>query len=137
MRSYLMLMLLCGLAGGCASPAKVPTTILESPADTSAKAAVAMTQGGGLFRSSDWAGPARVYQIAPTLQPTLAEAHDNWAVSSDRMGSKADAKKHYLEAANLASGNKVMWDSPPLRETGLNHKMRQKSYLDPTLGQRF
>ncbi len=137
MRSYLMLVLLCGLAGGCASPAKVPTTILASPADTSAKAAVAMTEGDRLFRSSDWAGAAQAYQAAAALQPTLAEAHYNWAVSLDRMGSKADAKKHYLEAANLAPGNKVIWDSPPLRETGLNHNLRQKSYLDPTPGQRF
>lgn len=137
MRSYLMLVLLCGLAGGCAGPAKVPTTILASPADTSAKAAAAMTEGDRLFRSGDWAGAAQAYQTAATLQPTLAEAHYNLAVSLDRMGSKAEAKKHYLEAANLAPGNKVIWDSPPLRETGLNHNLRKKSYLDPTPGQRF
>ena len=137
MRTYLMLVLLCGLAGGCASPAKVQPTILVSPADTSAKAATAMAEGDRLFRSSDWAGAAQAYHTAVTLQPTLAEAHYNWAVSLDRMGNKAEAKTHYLEAANLAPGNKVIWDSPPLRETGLNYNLRQKSYLDPTPGQRF
>ena len=53
MRSYLTVVLLCGLVGGCASPAKVPTSILVSPADTSMKAAAEMTEGERLFRSSD------------------------------------------------------------------------------------
>lgn len=137
MRSYLALVLLCGLAGGCVSPAKIPVTILAMPSDTSTKAIAAMTEGERLFRLSDWAGAAQAYQAAASQQPTLAEAHYNWAVSLDRMGNKAEAKKHYLEAANLAPGNKVIWDSPPLRETGLNYNLRQKSYLDPTPGQRF
>lgn len=137
MRSCLALVLLCGLAGGCVSPAKVPVTILAMPPDTSAKAAAAMTEGDRLFLKKDWAAAAQAYQAAAIQQPTLAEAHYNWAVSLDRMGNKAEAKKHYLEAANLAPGNKVIWDSPPLRETGLDHNLRQKSYMDPTPGQRF
>jgi Flp pilus assembly protein TadD len=137
MRSYLTLVLFCGLVGGCASPAKVPTSILVTPADTSVKAAAAMMEGERLFRTKDWAGAAQAYQAAATQQPSLAEAHYNWAVSLDRMGKKAEAKKHYLEAANLAPGNKVIWDSPPLRETGLDHNLRQNSYMDPTPGQRF
>ena len=68
MRSYLMLVLLCGLAGGCASPVKVQTTILASPADASVKAAAAMTEGDRLFRSSDWAGAA---QASPAAAPSL------------------------------------------------------------------
>lgn len=137
MRRYLTLVLLCGLVASCASPVKYRTTILTSPIDTSAQAAAAMTEGERLFRSGDWAGAAQAYQAAAVQQPALAEAHYNWAVSLDRMGDKTEAKKHYLEAANLAPGNKVIWDSPPLRETGLNHNLRQKSFLDPAPGQRF
>ncbi|SPP65291.1 tetratricopeptide repeat protein [Nitrospira lenta] len=137
MRRYLTLVLLCGLLASCASPVKYRTTILTSPIDTSAQAAAAMTEGERLFRSGDWAGAAQAYQAAAVQQPALAEAHYNWAVSLDRMGDKTEAKKHYLEAANLAPGNKVIWDSPPLRETGLNHNLRQKSFLDPAPGQRF
>lgn len=137
MRSSLALVLCCGLAWGCANPAKVPTMILAMPGDTSAKAAAAMAEGDRLFRLNDWAGAAQAYQAAMIQQPALAEAHYNWAVALDRMGNKAEARTHYLEAANLAPGNKVIWDSPPLRETGLNYNLRQKSYLDPTPGQRF
>ncbi len=137
MRFYLALVVLCGLAGGCVGQTRPPVTILPMPGDTSAKAASAMTEGDRLFRSKDWAGAVQAFQTAAAAQPTLAEAHYNWAVSLDRIGNKVEAKKHYVEAANLAPGNKVIWDSPPLRETGLNHNLRQKSYLDPTPGQRF
>jgi tetratricopeptide (TPR) repeat protein len=137
MRFFLALVVLCGLTGGCMSPAKAPVTILPMPSDLSTKAAAAMAEGDRLFRSKDWGGAVQSFQTAVSAQPTLAEAHYNLAVSLDRIGNKAEAKKHYLEAANLAPGNKVIWDSPPLRETGLNHNLRQKSYLDPTPGQRF
>jgi hypothetical protein len=36
----------------------------------------------------------------------------------DKMGDQAGAKKHFIEAANLAPGNKVIWNSPPLRVYG-------------------
>ena len=55
----------------------------------------------------------------------------------DRMGNETEAKMYYLEAANLAPKNNVIWDSLPLREAGLNYHLRQKSYLDPTPGQRL
>ena len=36
----------------------------------------------------------------------------------DKRGDQAGAKKHFIEAANLAPGNKVIWNSPPLRRYG-------------------
>ena len=79
--------------------------------------------GGGANRR----GTRRVLQ-----QSDLAEAHYNLAVSLDRMGNRTDAKKHYITAANLAPGNKVIWDSPPMREIGLTHDIGKKSYIDST-----
>jgi Flp pilus assembly protein TadD len=90
-----------------------------------------MSEGERLFQAKDWAGAAQAYEAAAGQQTDLAEAHYNLAVSLDRMGNKAEAKKHYITAANLAPGNKVIWDSPPMRDTGLNYNIRQKSYLDP------
>jgi hypothetical protein len=34
------------------------------------------------------------------------------------MGDQTGAKPHFIQAANLAPGNKVIWDSPPLRRYG-------------------
>lgn len=120
-----------GLAA-CASPNVVPTNVLPAPAGTSARAAPFMSEGDRHFLAKDWAGAIQAYQSAVAQQPDLAEAHYNLAVALDRMGDHTEARKHYLTAANFAPGHKVIWDSPPLRETGLNHNLRQKSFLDPT-----
>lgn len=137
MPGWVPLLLIVGMLSGCAGPKAAPTVILAAPAGTSAKASPFMEEGDRLFRTQDWAGASRAYEAAVTQQPDLAEAHYNLAVTLDRMGNKAAAKKHYVTAANLAPGNKVIWDSPPLRDSGLNYNLRQKSYLDPSPGTRF
>jgi Flp pilus assembly protein TadD len=91
-----------------------------------------MAEGERLFNLKDWAGASKAFQGAVTQQPDLAEAHYNTAVCLDQLGHRAEAKKHYMTAANLAPGNKVIWDSPPLREIGFTYDLDKKSYLDPT-----
>ncbi len=138
-KGWLRLLMIAGMLSGCASPKAPPTTVLAAPTDTSAKASPFMREGDRLFQAKDWAGASQAYQSAVGVQPDLAEAHYNLAVVLDRMGNKSEAKKHYVTAANLAPGNKVIWDAPPLRESsgGLDHNIRQKSYLDPSPGTRF
>ena len=131
MRRWGWLLIMVGMLSGCASPKAPPVTILPAPAGISAKAAPFMNEGDRLFHAKDWAGASQAYQAAVGQQADLAEAHYNLAVTLDRMGKTAEAKKHYVTAANLAPGNKLIWDSPPLRDNGaLNYNLRQKSYLD-------
>ena len=139
MKGWLRLLMSVGMLSGCASLKAPPTTVLAAPTETSAKAAPFMREGDRLFQAKDWAGASQAYQSAIGVQPDLAEWHYNLAVVLERMGNKNEAKKHYVTAANLAPGNRVIWDAPPLRETsgGLNHNIGQKSYLDPTPGTRF
>jgi len=132
MKAAITLVAVCGLMIGCASQKAPPVVILAAPPDTSAKAAPYMAEGDRLFKTKDWAGASQAYQNAVTQQPDLAEAHYNLAVSLDQMGNRAEAKKHYITAANLAPGNKVIWDSPPMRESGLTHNINKKSFIDPT-----
>ena len=40
-------------------------------------------------------------------------------VDIDGVLSDASTRQHYIEAANLAPGHKVIWDSPPLRRHGI------------------
>lgn len=131
MKRSLWFLLLTALLAGCAGSKASPVTILPAPAGTSAKAAPLMNEGDRLATAKDWAAASEAYRTAVAAQPDLAEAHYNLAVCLDRLGDKAEAKKHYMTAANLAPGNKVIWDAPPLRESGLNYNLRQKSYLDP------
>lgn len=126
------LMVAAALIAGCASQKAAPLTVLAAPAGTTAKAAELMTEGNRLAAAQDWQGAKQAYQAAATAQPDLAEAHYNLAVCLDRLGAKAEAKKHYMTAANLAPGHKVIWDAPPFRETGLTHNIDKKSFLDPS-----
>ena len=54
------------------------------------------------FASSDYAGAEQAFRQALAIDATSAEAHYNLAVTLDRMGNKAEAKRHYIQAANLA-----------------------------------
>jgi Flp pilus assembly protein TadD len=131
MTGWIQWLIVAAMLTGCAGAKAAPVKMLPSPAGTPAQAASLMSEGDRLATAQDWAAARQAYQAAAATQPALAEAHYNLAICLDRMGEKAEAKKHYVTAANLAPGNKVIWDSPPLRESGLNYNLRQKSYLDP------
>jgi tetratricopeptide (TPR) repeat protein len=104
--------------------------VLAAPAGSPAEVMAKLEEGNRLFSTKDYARAEQSYRQTIAAYPDLAEAHYNLAVTIDRMGNRGEAKKHYLEAANLAPGNKVIWDSPPFREMGLTHEINKKSYLD-------
>jgi Tfp pilus assembly protein PilF len=133
MRTLITVLLLSMLVA-CASQSSKSRNVLTAPSGTKPVVATQLEKGNALFASRDLAGAEQAYREAITADPTLAEAHYNLAVTLDRVGNQAEAKKHYIEAANLAPGNKVIWDSPPLQEKsgGLNYNLEKKSYQDPT-----
>lgn len=129
----LMRVALCTLALGCSSQSGRVENVLPAPSGTKSAAATQLQKGNALFAARDFAGAEQAFREAIGADPTFAEAHYNLALTLDRAGHQGEAKKHYIEAANLAPGHKVIWDSPPLREhaSGLNHDVGKKSYLDP------
>jgi Tfp pilus assembly protein PilF len=131
MRYAMILATLCWIIGGCAGSMRAPTTVLQAPAGTAPAVTAQLDRGNTLFGAGDWAGAEKAFRETIAAQPTFAEAHYNLAVALERSGNKAEAKKHYLEAANLAPGHKIIWDSPPFRETGLTHNIDKKHpYMD-------
>jgi Tfp pilus assembly protein PilF len=131
MKSRVLIVLgLCG-ALGCASPKAPPSSVLAAPTGSPSDTVAKLEEGNRLFVTKDYARAEQSYRQTIAAHPTLAEAHYNLAVTLDRMGNRGEAKKHYMEAANLAPGNKVIWDSPPFRETGLTYDINKKSFLDP------
>lgn len=133
MRKF-MTVLLLSVFVGCSSPSSRVSNVLTAPNGTKPTVATQLEKGNALFASRDFAGAEDAFRQTITADPTLAEAHYNLALTLDRTGNQAEAKKHYIEAANLAPGNKVIWDSPPLRGQtgGLNYDINKKSYLDPS-----
>lgn len=105
---------------GCASsgPSQAKPVTLTAPTGTPPAAVKAMEEGNRLYAAKQWAEAKTQYEAAVAASPTLAEAHYNLGLIFDRLGDKPTAKKHYLEAANLAPGDKVIWDSWPLRRHG-------------------
>jgi Tfp pilus assembly protein PilF len=137
MKASLIVLLLTLVLGGCVSESKPkpePERTLRPPAGTSAAAVTAMEEGNRLFAAKQWEPAKAQYETAIKVQPSLAEAHYNLALSWEMLKNDAAARKHYMEAANLAPGHKVIWDSPPLRKhMGDVHGLTSKdnNYMDP------
>lgn len=130
-----MILLMTGLIlAGCATSGEKPPSerTLRPPAGTVPQAAAAVEEGNRLFDSRDWQAAKAQYEAAIQAQPTLAEAHYNLGQTLIKLGDKETAKHHYIEAANLAPGNKVIWNSPPLRkhQVGDSPFKKDKSFID-------
>ena len=132
MRTLLMVAI-CALTLGCSSQSNKVANVLPPPTGTTPAAVTQIEKGNALFASRDFTGAEEAFRQAIVVDSTSAEAHYNLALTLDRTGHQGEAKKHYIEAANLAPGNKVIWNSPPLRQQsgGLDHDIDRKSFLDP------
>lgn len=122
------------LLTGCASQASKSQAMLTAPAGTKPAVATQLETGNALFASRDYAGAEQAFRQTIAADSTLAEAHYNLAVTLDRQGHQAEAKKHYVEAANLAPGHKIIWNAPPFQTQshGLDHDIGKRTYQDPT-----
>jgi len=120
MRAILLAMMVAVAAIGCASGGGKGTleTALSAPPGTKPEAAAANEEGITLFYKRQWEGARAQFEAAIKAQPTLAEAHYNLGLVHDVLRNDREARKHFVEAANLAPGNKEIWNSPPLRRHG-------------------
>lgn len=116
---------------GCAGPRKAEIRPLHAPTGTSAAVSQQLEQGNQLLLNGDWIGAREIYVATIRADQQLAEAHYNLALALEKLGEKAEARKHYVAAANLAPGNKVIWDAPPLRKYESELTLDKKSWMDP------
>lgn len=122
------------LLSACAALEQEERT-LRAPTGTPVGAAAAMEEGNRHFGAREWALAKTQYETSIKAQPSLAEAHYNLAMTLEMLGDDAAARRHYIEAANLAPGHKVIWDSPPLRQHGLvDSTPKGGSLITPTMG---
>ena len=106
------------LAGCSSTPQPVKQPTLSAPTIVSQAARVAISEGNRLFASGRYQAAKMQYEKAIQAQKTVAEAHYNLALTLDYMGKRDEARPHYMEAANLAPGHQVIWNSPVLRRYG-------------------
>ena len=108
------------LTNGCQSTPK--QTLLPAPVGTSAAAARHHEEGIRAYQQNQWDSAKQHFESAITAAQDMAEAHYNLGMTLYRLGNLREGDTHFIKAANLAPGNKVIWDAPPLRNVNVPEK---------------
>ena len=121
---YKMMVVLMGgltlLGLGCQSAPK--PTLLSAPAGTNLSAVRHNDEGIHAYEHGQWDSAKQHFEAAIAASPELAEAHYNLGKTFYRLGAMREGDTHFIKAANLAPGNKVIWDAPPLRNVNVPEK---------------
>jgi len=81
--------------------------------------AVTLTeQGTQAYQTHQFQEAKQYFSQAVTAAPQSGQAHYNYALALNALGDVDDARQHFIEAANLAPGDKTIWDSPALHQYG-------------------
>lgn len=104
-------------ASGCASEPEAPTPLELSPS-VPLTASKINEEGRRAYVSGDYARAKGSFAQAVAEAPDSGEAHYNLGLAMLALGETTEARKHFIEAANLAPGHDVIWDSPALRPYG-------------------
>ncbi len=93
--------------------------------------ATALTeQGTQAFQTQQYEEAKHYFEEAVAAAPQSGQAHYNYALALNALGNAEVARRHFLEAADLAPGDKVIWDSPALSPYG-NPENKNKAKLQP------
>jgi len=107
-----------GTIGACGGLGNVQDSALNPPGTADPEAVSSMKNGNQAYVDGRWAEAREHYEHAIRVQPELAEAHYNLALTLDQLGNETDADEHYTQAANLAPGHSVIWNSRKFRRYG-------------------
>jgi tetratricopeptide (TPR) repeat protein len=115
---------------GCASKPK-PRVPLALQPNISQDLIQVNAQGIQEYQSRQFDQAKDHFEQVATGAPNAAEAHYNLGLALFALGESDQAREHFIEAANLAPGDKVIWDSPALRAYGSPDANIQKQQKDP------
>ena len=85
-------------------------------------------QGTQAYQARQFDQAKKLFSEAMAADPQSGPAHYNYALSLYSLGETEEARQHFLEAANLAPGDKTIWDSPALRQYG--NPQTEKAYKE-------
>ncbi len=96
--------------------------------------AVTLTeQGTQAYQAKQFNEAKNYFSQAVAEAPQSGPAHYNYALALNNVGDTDLARQQFMEAANLAPGDKVIWDSPALRPYG-NVESPKKKLTPPGAG---
>jgi tetratricopeptide (TPR) repeat protein len=113
----------------CSSPPKPRTPLVLKPT-VSQQIAQVNLQGIQEYQSRRFDQARDHFQQVVGTAPTSAEGHYNLGLTLFALGDSDQAREHFIEAANLAPGDKVIWDSPALRQYGAPDPNTPKKAID-------
>jgi tetratricopeptide (TPR) repeat protein len=86
-------------------------------------------QGTQAYQARQFDDAKNYFSQAVEAAPQSGPAHYNYALALNALGDSEQARQQFMEAANLAPGDKVIWDSPALRPYGNVEPPKRKSLL--------
>lgn len=112
------LLLATGLPGCASTSQSAPRTPLRLPAGVSTLAVKATETGSVAYQRGNFDQARSLFEEAVKEAPQSGEAHYNLGLALYALGESGAARQEFMEAANLAPGHRVIWDSPALRPYG-------------------
>jgi len=91
-------------------------------------------QGTQAYQAKQFDDAKNYFSQAVAAAPQSGPAHYNYALALYALGDQEQARQQFMEAANLAPGDKVIWDSPALRPFGNPESPNKKKLYRPTPG---
>ncbi len=132
---------LCLLATGaaCAKKAAPLVPLALTTGGVKPQAITLTEQGTQAYQAKQFDDAKNYFGQALAAAPESGQAHYNYALALNALGDAEGARQHFVEAANLAPGDKVIWNSPALAPFG--NPQGQKVYKEhpyatgrPTIG---
>lgn len=112
-----MVLLLVG-AVACSKSKERPLVPLVLEPGVKPQAVVLTEQGTQAYQARQFDEAKNYFSQAVAAAPESGPAHYNYALALNALGDTEQARPQFMEAANLAPGDKVIWDSPALRPFG-------------------
>lgn len=110
-------LLLIGIVA-CAKEKAKPLVPLALEPGVKVQAVTATDQGTQAYQGRQFEEAKNYFSQALAAAPQSGQAHYNYALALNALGDTEQARQHFIEAANLAPGDKTIWDSPALRQYG-------------------
>jgi Tfp pilus assembly protein PilF len=112
-----VVLLLVGAVSCSKSKAK-PLVPLALESGVKPQAVTLTEQGVQAYQARQFDDAKNYFSQAVDMAPQSGPAHYNYALALNALGDSEQARQQFVEAANLAPGDKVIWDSPALRPFG-------------------
>jgi len=118
------ILLLVGVVACSKNKAK-PLVPLALEPGVKPQAVILTEQGTQAYQARQFDDAKNYFSQAVVAAPQSGPAHYNYALALNVLGETEQARQQFVEAANLAPGDKVIWDSPALRPYG-NPEVKEK-----------